>query len=182
MIKILRNKDFNITDFLVDDINGINHLANTNTCAAGSTAYVVETGETFVKNTNGEWVYQPKPESGENVVADSINGDIYVDGDFLHINIRKFREASSFFNQAFKTPVTYYISDYLSGEIFEEITLEGEFDECGISLENYQDRPIQLRIKDSAESYGWTHDIMVYNEGNGWMVASTFITIDGGNG
>lgn len=56
MIKILRNKDFNITDFLVDDVEGVNELKNTNGCAAGSTAYVVNTGQTYIKNNNGDWI------------------------------------------------------------------------------------------------------------------------------
>lgn len=63
MIKILRNKDFNITDFLVDNVEDVNELKNTNGCAAGSTAYIITTGETYIKKTNGDWI--EKVESNE---------------------------------------------------------------------------------------------------------------------
>lgn len=67
MIKILRNKDFNITDFLVDNVEDVNELKNTNGCDAGSTAYIISTGETYIKKNNGDWV--------EEIEDNSINSE-----------------------------------------------------------------------------------------------------------
>lgn len=55
MIKILRNRDFNITDFLVDNVEDVNKLKNTNWCEAGSTAYIVSLVETYIKKSKWDW-------------------------------------------------------------------------------------------------------------------------------
>lgn len=53
MIKILRNRDFNITDFLVDNVEDVNELKNINWCGTGSTTYIVSLVETYIKKVSG---------------------------------------------------------------------------------------------------------------------------------
>lgn len=55
-MKILKNRDFNMTDFLVDDIEDVAKLKETNNCDAGSTAYVINTGELYIKKNDGNWI------------------------------------------------------------------------------------------------------------------------------
>lgn len=88
MIKILRNKDFNITDFLVDNVEDVNELKNTNGCAAGSTAYIITTGETYIKKTNGDWIEKVETNDESNNTNDSNNGvtTVAVQADWMQNN------------------------------------------------------------------------------------------------
>lgn len=56
MIKTIRVKDNNIIDYLGNNIDAITELTNNSTCAPGSTCYLVETGETYIKKIDNVWV------------------------------------------------------------------------------------------------------------------------------
>ena len=181
MIKILRNKDFNITDFLVDNVEDVNELKNTNGCAAGSTAYIVTTGETYIKKNNGDWVEKIETIGNETPNSGGATGDFWFEGDELHINVANYKKCSEYFNEMFTFPRTFYVSnDYGNDEIWKTVTFDEPTDEIIIDLSDVQNHPA-IRICDDSE-YNYTINLCVSKTDNGNAVYNSFITFDGGNG
>lgn len=94
MIKTIRVKDNNIVDYLGDNADSITELTNNSTCAPGSTCYLVETGETYIKKLTGEWTAKLETKYGEassmfNLTLDISNQgpETNITGDFDTITI-----------------------------------------------------------------------------------------------
>lgn len=172
MIKILRNKDFNITDFLVDNIDGITQLANTNACAPGSTAYVVETGETYIKKNNGEWFVKLADKFGEPAApkltieffAQHIEGlgdePILIKGSFGEISIPKWTTDTTYYADV-EIPLTEDItfSPYQVGGF--HLTIYVDDVEVDSIWDSYGDAPFVMLSNEKIEQYNITLDSKV---------------------
>lgn len=110
MIKTIRVKDNNIVDYLGDNIDAITELTNNSTCAPGSTCYLVETGETYIKKLTGEWTAKLETKYGEPQLniefdLDSTNdGGLSVSGDFGTIKAGAGQKNT--YNEKVKLPIT----------------------------------------------------------------------------
>jgi hypothetical protein len=94
MIKTIRVKDNNIIDYLGDNTDSITELTNNSTCAPGSTCYLIETGETYIKKLTGEWTAKLETKYGKipstfNLTLDISNSgpETNITGDFDTIAI-----------------------------------------------------------------------------------------------
>lgn len=94
MIKTIKTRDNNIVDYLGDNADSITELTNNSTCAPGSTCYLVETGETYIKKLTGEWTARLETKYGEapsmfNLILDIENQgpETNITGDFDTITI-----------------------------------------------------------------------------------------------
>ena len=110
MIKTIRVKDNNIVDYLGDNTDSITELTNNSTCAPGSTCYLVETGETYIKKLTGEWTAKLETKYGEPQLniefdLDSTNdGGLSVSGDFGTIKVGAGQKNT--YNEKVKLPIT----------------------------------------------------------------------------
>lgn len=99
MIKTIRTNDNNIVDYLGDNNSAIEELTKKSTCAPGSSCYLVDTGELYIKKIDKTWTQK---------VQDSTGGDANI---------------SEYFNTSF-TP-----NDINANKIvlkIPEITIDGE--------------------------------------------------------
>ena len=109
MIKTIRVKDNNIVDYLGDNADSITELTNNSTCAPGSTCYLVETGETYIKKLTGEWTAKLETKYGEPQLniefdLDSTNdGGLSVSGDFGTIKVGAGQKNT--YNEKVKLPI-----------------------------------------------------------------------------
>ena len=94
MIKTVRTNDNNIVDYLGDNNSAIEELTKKSTCAPGSSCYLVETGETYIKKLTGEWMAKLETKYGEapsvfNLTLDIENQgpETNITGDFDTITI-----------------------------------------------------------------------------------------------
>lgn len=171
MIKILRNKDFNITDFLVDNVEGVNELSHTNTCSPGSTAYVIETGETFIKRVDGEWTAKVADKFGEPIApkltieffaahVEGLGEDAVIEGDFEKIIIPAYTLNTSFYADV-ELPLTKNIvfSPYNVGS-FQSVIYVNDV-KVGEVHESYQSAPIVILSNDMISQYNITVDSQV---------------------
>lgn len=110
MIKTIRVKDNNIVDYLGDNTDSITELTNNSTCAPGSTCYLVETGETYIKKLTGEWTAKLETKYGEPQLniefdLDSTNdGGLSISGDFGTIEVGLGQKNT--YNEKVKLPIT----------------------------------------------------------------------------
>lgn len=85
MIKTIRVKDNNIVDYLGDNTDSITELTNNSTCAPGSTCYLVETGETYIKKLTGEWTAKLETKYGK--APSTFNLALYISNNGPETNI-----------------------------------------------------------------------------------------------
>ena len=110
MIKTIRVKDNNIVDYLGDNADTITELTNNSTCAPGSTCYLVETGETYIKKLTGEWTAKLETKYGEpqlNIEFDldaTNDGRLSISGDFGTIKVGEGQKNT--YNEKVKLPIT----------------------------------------------------------------------------
>ena len=109
MIKTIRVKDNNIIDYLGDNTDSITELTNNSTCAPGSTCYLVETGETYIKKLTGEWTAKLETKYGEPQLniefdLDSTNdGGFSISGDFGTLAVEGGQKNT--YNEKVKLPI-----------------------------------------------------------------------------
>lgn len=110
MIKTIRVKDNNIVDYLGDNTDSITELTNNSTCAPGSTCYLVETGETYIKKLTGEWTAKLETKYGSpqlNIEFDldsTQDGGFSISGDFGTIAAGEGQKNT--YNEKVKLPMT----------------------------------------------------------------------------
>lgn len=179
MIKTIRVKDNNIVDYLGDNADSITELTNNSTCAPGSTCYLVETGETYIKKLTGEWTAKLETKYGEapsmfNLTLDiSNNGpETNITGDFDTIIIPEVShsEYKETVNTTMKTDIVW---NDTNGFSVTNLTITVDGNKVFEDLANHEQKSnITLLTNDLIAKYNITANSTVLINASGSVVDS----------